>query len=67
MDLQVEEFDKEYVELLPDDMEMVSDTELTQYFIQTWSLDYYDHGAINNKFNLLLLQLCFTQDHHLLV
>ena len=46
MDLQVEEFDKRNVELLPDEMEMMSDTELTQYFIQTWSLDYHDHGTI---------------------
>ena len=44
MDLQVEEFDKRNVELVPDKMVMMTDTELTQYFIQTWSLDFNDPG-----------------------
>ena len=42
MDLQVEKFARRNVELLPDNMDLLSDTELTQYFIQRWSLEYND-------------------------
>ena len=42
MDLQVEKFARRNVELLPDTMDLLSDTELTQYFIQRWSLEYND-------------------------
>ena len=44
MDLQLEQFDQDNVELVPDTMELLTDTELTQYYIQTWSLDYNDPG-----------------------
>ena len=44
VDLQVEEFDKRSVELLPDKMDLLTDTELTQYFMKTWSLDFNDPG-----------------------
>ena len=42
VDLQVEKFARRNVELLPDTMDLLSDTELTQYFIQRWSLEYHD-------------------------
>ena len=44
VDLQLEQFDQDNVELVPDTMELLTDTELTQYYIQTWSLDYNDPG-----------------------
>ena len=44
VDLQVEEFVKNNVELLPDKMELLTDTELTQYFLQSWTLDFNDPG-----------------------
>ena len=44
MDLQLEQFARDNVELVPDTMELLTDTELTQYYIQTWSLDYNDPG-----------------------
>ena len=44
VDMQVEEFVKSNVELLPDNMELLTDTELTQYFLQSWRLDYNDPG-----------------------
>ena len=50
MDLQVEEFDKRNVELVPDKMVMMTDTELTQYFIQAWSLDFNDPGTRKYSF-----------------
>ena len=46
VDLQVEEFDKRSVELLPDKMDLMTDTELTQYFMKTWSLDFNDPGRL---------------------
>ena len=46
MRLQVEEFDKRNVELSPDKMDMLTDTELTQYYIQSWSLDYNNPGDL---------------------
>ena len=46
VDLQVEEFDKRNVELIPDNMDLLTDTELTQYYIKTWSLDYNDPSIL---------------------
>ena len=45
MNLQLQKFARDNVELLPGNMELLTDTELTQYYIQTWSLDYNDPGA----------------------
>ena len=44
VDLQLKKFAQRNVELVPDTMELLTDTELTQYFIQAWSLDYNDTG-----------------------
>ena len=52
MDLKLEKFARDNVELVPDTMELLTDTELTQYYIQTWSLDYNDPGAIKCLFSL---------------
>ena len=48
VDLQVEEFVKRNVELLPEKMDLMTDTELTQYFLQSWSLDFNDKGKFKN-------------------
>ena len=67
MDLQVEEFDKRNVELLPDKMVMMTDTELTQYFIQAWSLDFNDPGTSKililtlSNLNTLFCQVCLPR------
>ena len=45
VDLQLQKFAQDNVELVPDTIELLTDTELTQYFIQAWSLDYNDKGA----------------------
>ena len=45
MDLRVQDFSKHNVELLPDKIIMLSDTELSQYFIKSWSLDFNDLGT----------------------
>ena len=45
VDLQLQQFARDNVMLVPDTMELLTDTELTQYFIQAWSLDYNDKGA----------------------
>ena len=52
VDLQLEQFDQDNVELVPDTMELLTDTELTQYYIQTWSLDYNDPGEKYNNYNI---------------
>ena len=44
VDLQLEKFSQRNVELLPDQIKLLTDTELTQYYIQTWSLQYNDPG-----------------------
>ena len=49
VDLQVEEFVKSNVELLPDNMELLTDTELTQYYLQSWTLDFNEPGNRNGK------------------
>ena len=48
MDLKLKKFARDNVELVPDTMELLTDTELTQYYIQTWSLDYNDPGISDN-------------------
>ena len=53
--LQVDKFDQRNVELLPRTMEMMSDTELTQYYIQSWSLDIRDNYANSMPDELVLL------------
>ena len=45
----MDKFDKRNVELLPDEMEMLSATELTQYYIQSWSLEFHNNGTVNRK------------------
>ena len=45
----MDKFDKRNVELLPDEMEMMSATELTQYYIQSWSLEFHNNGTVNRK------------------
>ena len=42
----MEKFSQRNVELLPDTMMLLTDTELTQYYIQTWSLDFNDRGSL---------------------
>ena len=59
VDLQVEEFDKRSVELLPDKMDLMTDTELTQYFMKTWSLDFNDPGRLIVNCILEKLDLIF--------
>ena len=54
VDLQVEEFVKSNVELLPDKMELLTDTELTQYFLQSWRLDYNDPGKDTHNYMHIL-------------
>ena len=41
------EFDKDTVELVPNIIGMQSDTELTQYFIKSWSLKHRNPGELN--------------------
>ena len=47
MDFQLQQFARDNVELVPDTMELLTDTELTQYYIQTWSLDYNHPGLLH--------------------
>ena len=56
MDLQLEKFAQQNVKMVPDNLEMMNNTELTQYFIQTWSLDYNDPG----EHEILILRYYFT-------
>ena len=44
VDLQLKKFDWDNVNLVPKTMELLTDTELTQYYIKSWSLDYNDEG-----------------------
>ena len=48
VDLKLQKFARDNVELVPDTMDLLTDTELTQYYIQTWSLDYNDPGISDN-------------------
>ena len=54
VDLQVEEFVKSNVELLPDNMELLTDTELTQYYLQAWTLDFNDPGNVKSCYHVTL-------------
>ena len=45
MDLKLQKFARDNVELVPDTMELLTDTEMTQYYMSTWSLTYNVPGA----------------------
>ena len=47
----LEQFDQETVELIPDTIIMKSPKELTQYFIQTWSLRYRNKSKLEFRIN----------------
>ena len=55
VDLKLKQFAQDNVELVPDTMELLTDTELTQYYIQTWSLDYNDPGDSFIRIYFILL------------
>ena len=44
MDFQLEPFAHTNVKIVPDTMSLQTDTELTQYYIKAWSLDYNHPG-----------------------
>ena len=46
MDLRLEQFAHTNVKIVPDTMSLLTDTELTQYYIQAWTLDYNHPGAV---------------------
>ena len=57
VDLQLEKFSQRNVKLLPNMMSLLTDTELTQYYIQTWSLDYnYDDQGLHKQIIYLNFQ-----------
>ena len=45
----MKEFDKRNVELLPDKIDLMTDTELSQYFMKSWTLDFKDPGNVDKK------------------
>ena len=60
VDLKLEQFARDNVELVPDTMELLTDTELTQYYIQTWSLDYNDPGipdSVSTSTSLYIVEM----------
>ena len=59
VNLQLQKFARDNVELLPGNMELLTDTELTQYYIQTWSLDYNDPGANILQLHTSISLQCF--------
>ena len=67
VDLQLEKFSQRNVELLPDTMMLLTDTELTQYYIQTWSLDFNDRGFCSDSENMKLLKHYSEQIFHQMV
>ena len=46
--MKLEEFYHATTELAPDKMRMETDTELPQYFIQSWKLTYMKSGRYNS-------------------
>ena len=42
----LQKFDQDTVEMVPDQIIMESETELTQYFIKEWSLEFKDKGKV---------------------
>ena len=49
MKLKLDQFDQETVEMIPDIIDLQSSTELTQYFIKTWSLTYTNQRNSNGE------------------
>ena len=53
MKLKLDQFDQETVEMIPDVIDLQSSTELTQYFIKTWSLTYTNQGNSNTNYPMI--------------
>ena len=49
VDLQLQQFALDNVELVPDSIQLLTDTELTQYYIQAWALDYNHPGDVLHR------------------
>ena len=43
--MELREFDQETTLLVPDTLEMLSELELSRYYIKDWDLEYYNLGA----------------------
>lgn len=44
VNLQVQELDRKSMKIRPDELRMIGETVLTQYYITQWSLEYKDIG-----------------------
>ena len=62
VDLQLKKFDWDNVNLVPKTMELLTDTELTQFYIKSWSLDYNDLGKmqVETLCMCISLQILYT-------
>ena len=58
MKLKLDQFDQETVEMIPDIIDLQSSTELTQYFIKTWSLTYTNQGNSNGEHSKIKMYAC---------
>ena len=71
VDLQLQKFAQDNVELVPDTIELLTDTELTQYYIQAWSLDYNDpgiHSCEEGIISIISIYVVYIEQvYHLLV
>ena len=53
--MELREFDQETTLLVPDTLEMLSELELSRYYIKDWDLEYYNQGAKNKEYYFLIL------------
>ena len=64
VDLQLLRFSQRNVELVPDSIELLTDTELTQYFIHSWRLDYNDAGILEGHQIKRSCEIVDTSESH---
>ena len=64
VDYQLEQFAQETVELVPMNIEMLSPTELTQYYIKTWSLIFNNPSSILDSAHFIHFLLFFLKEMH---
>ena len=57
--MKLDEFDQRAAELIPDEMEMESELELSMYGITEWELVYYD-GKFASRFRFGTRTYCIS-------
>ena len=58
----LEKFDQETTRLIPDNLDIISPTELTQYYIKKWELKHFNPGSCNTPVLFANKFICWLEN-----